>query len=573
MDCAAVKPRMEALVNGSLPEAERAPAEQHIAICEGCRLELELVRAIGSQEKPPTVGKDDWTLDRIFGAEGKQAKVEHAPSAASSPPPAASPAHSQPATPPPSGELPKFRSSSAPMTADDGSMVEHSGPDPAPESGALSSAKSAAAEEASSSPLDKARSNADEKRVEPKRPSPSWNFEPADANADVNLPEESLFFATEALTRRKEPESSRGSSFRVILWGVGGLVGAILLAFSSWFVLHMSAPGSDGTGSKMEEDFTLEDPEAPNPGTAQPPADGGSQPDPSSDAPDQTAHAQPPTPAPRVSASSVPSIPDGSRGTTMMPTTPVSPGSGKTAAANPGSARATPPPVPRSSTSGTTVPNPAPAGSSPRVATTAPKPSSGSQHATAAGQRRGTPEPVNPSARTVTRRPDDDLDAPETHIPYITPMPPATQGTNDEDLAPPPTPGPAATATTRKPAPPEVATPSEEKPPEPLLDTPIQRLHLATVASEERGDLADLRRLRSAWKEFMTRTVGPDRARARREYANCLWAIQNLTGKRGDQKETLAAYREYLLTAPAGGADSRSASRLRQLEEAVTEKR
>ena len=257
----------------------------------------------------------------------------------------------------------------------------------------------------------------------------------------------------------------------------------------------------------------------------------------------------------------------------MMPTTPVSPGSGKTAAANPGSARATPPPVPRSSTSGTTVPNPAPAGSSPRVATTAPKPSSGSQHATAAGQRRGTPEPVNPSARTVTRRPDDDLDAPETHIPYITPMPPATQGTNDEDLAPPPTPGPAATATTRKPAPPEVATPSEEKPPEPLLDTPIQRLHLATVASEERGDLADLRRLRSAWKEFMTRTVGPDRARARREYANCLWAIQNLTGKRGDQKETLAAYREYLLTAPAGGADSRSASRLRQLEEAVTEKR
>jgi hypothetical protein len=114
--------------------------------------------------------------------------------------------------------------------------------------------------------------------------------------------------------------------------------------------------------------------------------------------------------------------------------------------------------------------------------------------------------------------------------------------------------------------------PAETPPPAPAPDTPIQRLHLATVAAGERGDLADLRRLRAAWKEFMTRVVGPDRSRARREYADCLWAIQSLTGKRGDQKDTLAAYREYLLTSPAGGADNRSASRLRQLEEAFTEK-
>ena len=114
--------------------------------------------------------------------------------------------------------------------------------------------------------------------------------------------------------------------------------------------------------------------------------------------------------------------------------------------------------------------------------------------------------------------------------------------------------------------------PDEETPPTPAPDTPIQRLHLSTVAAEERGDLADLRRLRAAWKEFMTRVVGPDRSRARREYADCLWAIQALTGKRGDQKDTLAAYRDYLLSSPAGGADNRSASRLRQLEEAFTEK-
>src|SRR5437868_9096418 len=72
MDCAAVKPKMEALVSGSLAEPDRSMAEQHIAMCEGCRLELELVRAIGSQEKQPagTGSKDDWTLDRIFGSEG-----------------------------------------------------------------------------------------------------------------------------------------------------------------------------------------------------------------------------------------------------------------------------------------------------------------------------------------------------------------------------------------------------------------------------------------------------------------------------------------------------------------------
>ena len=71
----------------------------------------------------------------------------------------------------------------------------------------------------------------------------------------------------------------------------------------------------------------------------------------------------------------------------------------------------------------------------------------------------------------------------------------------------------------------------------------------------------------------MVRTVGPDRARARREYADYLWAIQSLTGRKTDQKDALAAYREYLLNAPAGGADSRSVSRLRQLEDALTEHR
>jgi hypothetical protein len=94
------------------------------------------------------------------------------------------------------------------------------------------------------------------------------------------------------------------------------------------------------------------------------------------------------------------------------------------------------------------------------------------------------------------------------------------------------------------------------------------------VEAEERGELAALRRLRGSWKSFMSKMgVGPQRARAKREYADCLWAIQSLTGSRADQKSALAAYREYLLGAPAGGADSRSVSRLRQLEDALSEKR
>src|SRR6266850_2411252 len=198
MDCAAVKPRMEALVNGSLPPSEREPAEQHIAMCEGCRLELELVRAIGSQEKAPAVGKDDWTLDRIFGAEdGSSGGSEQgSPSVAGFP-----------AIFPSAGSV-------------------------SPSSQA--SAREAAAAKSGSEPV------ADEEGA--KAPdAASWDFEPADAKSHVKPPLESLFFATEALTRRKGSEK-KSSNLRVILWGAGGLVGAALLVFSSWFVLHMSSP-------------------------------------------------------------------------------------------------------------------------------------------------------------------------------------------------------------------------------------------------------------------------------------------------------------------------------------------
>ncbi|HZI89633.1 MAG TPA: zf-HC2 domain-containing protein, partial [Candidatus Polarisedimenticolia bacterium] len=103
---------MEALVSGSLPESERALAEQHIAMCEGCRLELELVRAVGSQEKPPAGSKEDWTIDRIFGSEGapgggtaSEATSEAAAPPSSSPFPSATPA-APPSTPEPDPPAP-----------------------------------------------------------------------------------------------------------------------------------------------------------------------------------------------------------------------------------------------------------------------------------------------------------------------------------------------------------------------------------------------------------------------------------------------------------------------------------
>jgi hypothetical protein len=542
MDCAAVKPRMEALVNGSLSPSEREPAEQHIAMCEGCRLELELVRAIGSQEKAPAVGKDDWTLDRIFGAEGAPGNAgEHAaPDASLSRPADESPFTTEPLAPP---------------RNDDGSNAHvESIADPSPFASAMRPATppptpAPAAEP--SSPASMGESRADPPPDKPKRSATSWDFEPADANANVKVPEESLFFATEALTRRKEPEVQRGSNLRVLLWGAGGLIGAILLAFSSWFVLHMSSP--EDAGTKNEPEFDLEQPE--HPGTTQPPAGGETEPPAIPDEPDQTAQST--TPAPEVAPAT---------GTVLNPP--------------PSTTRTSPPPVTRSSTSGPSF-TPPPSGSNEGVA---PKPATGSQRApsprtsgtttqrtTGANSQRAVPGPVTRSPRSTAQAPDYGADE---HIFGITPSPPRARDTNDDDLGPPPTPAPRTSpnTTTQKAPPPEPVKPAETPPPAPAPDTPIQRLHLATVAAGERGDLADLRRLRAAWKEFMMRVVGPDRSRARREYADCLWAIQSLTGKRGDQKDTLAAYREYLLTSPAGGADNRSASRLRQLEEAFTEK-
>jgi hypothetical protein len=100
---------------------------------------------------------------------------------------------------------------------------------------------------------------------------------------------------------------------------------------------------------------------------------------------------------------------------------------------------------------------------------------------------------------------------------------------------------------------------------------PIDRLHLATVHAAENQDLVTLRKLKDSWKTMIRSAAGPDRPRGKRELADCLWSIQEISGKVADRREALAAFRDYVLTAPAGGTDARSISRMRYLEDSLAE--
>jgi hypothetical protein len=100
---------------------------------------------------------------------------------------------------------------------------------------------------------------------------------------------------------------------------------------------------------------------------------------------------------------------------------------------------------------------------------------------------------------------------------------------------------------------------------------PIGRLHLATVQAQEAHDLAALRKIKTSWKAYLRTALGSERERSKRELADCLYAIQEITGRDTDRREALAAYREYVLHAPAGGADARTVSRMRHLEDVLSD--
>jgi DNA polymerase-3 subunit gamma/tau len=181
-----------------------------------------------------------------------------------------------------------------------------------------------------------------------------------------------------------------------------------------------------------------------------------------------------------------------------------------------------------------------------------------------------TSEQLGPALAIASSIPAPD----ESPSPQSTPQsaaPALEVPTSAREAVPPPQP------TSRPAAPAEVGG-TEPTLPAPAIDVqpvrPIDRLHMATVQAEAHDDLTTLRQLKNSWKTFTQKMgVGPDRSRAKREYADCIWAIQALTGRIQDQKDALQAYREFLLNAPAGGSDTRSISRLRQLEDALNERR
>jgi hypothetical protein len=90
------------------------------------------------------------------------------------------------------------------------------------------------------------------------------------------------------------------------------------------------------------------------------------------------------------------------------------------------------------------------------------------------------------------------------------------------------------------------------------------------LTAQKNGDLEALRTLKGSWRSMIRSSTGADRARAKREYADCLWAIQEITKRDDDRKEALTAYRDYVLYAPAGGADARTVSRMRHLEDILS---
>jgi hypothetical protein len=347
---------------------------------------------------------------------------------------------------------------------------------------------------------------------------PGWQFESADAKEDAGPPEGSLFFAEEALSRTGTAPKAKSSFLRVVLWGAGGIVGLALLGISIWVALTLKPPATHVADTAGVP--------APNAAAREAPA--------------------------RSDAAAKPEAPAAS------PSTPPAAAPRTSLVAESG---AQPPPSPRETVaptvSGRAVDTPSPA--PPRTAEAAPP------RTAEAAPPRPLWEPAireEPSVRTPAAPP-----APN-HPRAASPPPAVATAPDDEppaEEAPAPAPRPKP-----KPTPPP-APAVQEAPAADPIQRPIDRLHLATTTAEQNADLEGLRKMRETWKTFIKTSVGPDRPRAKRELGDCIWAIQTLTSNRSDQKAALAAYRDYVLNAPAGGADVRTVSRMRQLEDALAE--
>jgi hypothetical protein len=358
-----------------------------------------------------------------------------------------------------------------------------------------------------------------------------WDFEPAGANVEGGPPEESREFAEKALANRGDPSHRRNAAVRAVVWGVGGIAGIGLLGASVWMAISvLQSPAPESTIPRVAT-FA-----PPIPSAVPPPV-----------AHDSAAVADP---APAHVATGVDA--------------PELPGATEAAGASPAKKAATPTPPPTKRVA-TSTPSP-----TPKAATIANTPRQGTSTTGASTPRREAPPVTKPSDRGA-----DDMWPTDVIMPPPAAAPPPAVKPVVRDTPPvveSPPPAVASTVATGSAATGAATTP----PPSPAIKAPvttIDRLREATEKASGDADLGGLRRMREAWRNYLKSVVGPDRSPAKREYADCLWAIQLLSGRADDQRDALLAYRDFLLSAPAGGTDPRSAARLRQLEDVTAERR
>lgn len=551
MDCSEAKSHLSAFASGLTNDLDKAEIEAHIAECEECSLEVELLRGHSSGKTPPP---PDWTLEKIFGegqggaggadAESASPGSEATAEAIASANPFAMDdlegrsAAESPAAPPPAPAQPTEPQGAASRPS---MILPPPAPDPTP----------ASASKSEPSP-GKAKGSTSKAKRE------SWDFEPADASREAAPPEESLAFAEEALTRQKVGRTSpKSAAMRAAGWSVGGLAGLGLLAASIWIAMAMhQAPTREVTTRAARTRTSALVPAPPDRDSAGPVAS----------VTPTTANASP-TPAPESASTSM-----------SAPESVEPPIQARSLAAAPPPAvtsppRSTPSKVPAQAIAPSAAPN-----------------------ASNQARKAATPQhPAAPSGSAATPQTTAQTDAP-TPAPRATAKepPPKPANRDDDDMWPtddPVRPAKGSNETTGQAVAPKAAAPIATPPAPnravvvpPVTDEPvtappvssgnpaIERLHLATEKATAEQDLETLRQLRTAWRNFLRTAVGRDRSRTKREYADCLWTIQALTSRDSDQRAALNAYRDYLLNAPAGGADPRSAERLRELEDALRER-
>lgn len=517
MTCSEAKLKLEPCASGTLPPEEKIALEEHLATCEGCRLELELTRA-------------------VLGSSAFDGMDEHAPN---------NPEHA-----PVSGEAPPpvpntFEPPTAAEIDEEISFADLS-LDPTPQPGTGPSGPAASHPETVAPTPAGAKTGGDAGKDN------LWDFEPVDAHRDVGPPEGSLSFANEALTRKREEEQKRKATMlRLALWGGGVFGGVLLLGISVWIALAFRQ-GGQGDSNQPPHGST------PAPTTGVTPAPGTV-----------------PAPAPTTDSSSVAPAGTVAPPATVAPSATPTPDTATTPPATTTTAPApavTPgpdyvvqmPPAPGAQTPSTKKPTPKPAPPKP-VAKPTPKPAPRDTH----------PDGGEDAAQWT---PSDLQPAPAATKPPPVSQPPAEVAPGNP-AAPTPSAQPAPSAavpppTTVAPSNPAPAPSGDATPAPPAsggVTKPIDRLFLATETAAQNQDLVTLRKLKESWKALLKSVAGPDRSRTKRGMADCLWAIQEISGRQSDRKEALAAYRDYVLTAPAGGVESRSLSRMRYLEESLGE--